>query len=642
MSLIRGWQQNEVRDFLGAWTDVEPTDVPSNRALAAENVDYFPGQVRIPRFGFSTIQSPGDAIVSLENWVHSYNNVNYNLLAYLASAGSTGINLLDLSTSTKTFLYNPTGSPKGAVFVPAGSRLYMCTFTNQNFGTDKPRVYIKEFQFSSNPNTADPIYPALPSLTPTAVQSGGGINTLGTRILTLVMQSRSGFTTAPGIGNLQITFNVATVQEIVVTFTPTTTWPNWISTATLVSTTTDNLNKFYLVPGSTFNIAALAGTSTPFNLIMNMSDDDLAATGTDATPYFSIFSPVAAPSFMMVYGSRMVYINHTDDSAFQSVMYVSEPNDYQHLTADQNTIYLPGQAQMVSAFTLYNTLYIVGPHWTHQTADTGDVPATWAQPLLVDGKIGTLSPLGTSVNASQGFAWIADVAGLYLFIGGAYSSRPISYYNADQWRRINWAAATTIKVIDDTQNKKVRVFVPLDAAITPSHILTWDYSRGLTPEMVSFSLDSIQSYALGTGAMVQNDTTKRIETWIAPNDTTKSILRQTNDQDTHPYRDGTQAILPVFETALQPMTSANVLQHHGDHLRLQGGGNLKIRVKSLDGGRNVDLTQVLGSASPAALILRRYHMLSEAVSIRFTMTDLDANAVLSMFTHYFTPWVTNR
>lgn len=643
MSLLREWQQVEVRDFIGAWTDMEPTDVPTTRALRAENVEYFPGQVRLPRFGFGSIQTPGDAIRSMENWIHSYQGIYYNLLCYFATSGThAGITLLDLTSGVYTPLYVPSGGTVGACFVSAGTRLYMSTFTAALYGSDQPRVYIKEFDFSSFPNTADPIYPVPTPTTISAMQSVIASNsvTQGTHLISFVMVSRSGYTTKPF--NAPLSFDFVNTNEINVTLTPATVWPNWFAGFQLIMTTADNPGQFFLVPGTLVSVPGLGGLSTPVSTMIGITDDDLTATAVDATPYFSRYSPTHFPSVISTYGSRMCYINTTDDLAAQSVMYISEPNDFQNITADQNAIYLPGQQAMVTQFSLYNTLYILGPHWTYQTADTGDKPVLWQQPLLVDGRIGTLCPLGVTVNASGGFAWVVDTAGLYLFQGGAYSPRPISYYNADVWARINFAAATAIKVVDDTQRQRVRVLVPLDGATAPTHILTWDYSRGLTPEQMSFSLDTIQSYALGSIAYVQNDTTKAVECWLGPNDTTKPVVRQARATDTNPYRDNGAAILPAYQTSLLPLASADVLQHHGDHLRLTGSGTLKVNVLTLDSGRNIALNNITLSETPALLYLRRYHTLSEAASLLLTTTDLDDQVILSGLTHYYTPWVTNR
>ncbi len=164
----------------------------------------------------------------------------------------------------------------------------------------------------------------------------------------------------------------------------------------------------------------------------------------------------------------------------------------------------------------------------------------------------------------------------------------------------------------------------------------------MSADTVSYSLDIIDNYALGTMAFVQNFTTGRIESWVAPTDATKPILRQMDEFDTHPYRDNGAGITATFQTSLQPLASADVLQHHGDHLRLEGAGPVNITVSSLDGGRSVNLTQVLTALAPAKLYLRRYKVLSEAASLTFQTSGADNHAVLSMLTHYFTPWLTNR
>jgi hypothetical protein len=86
---------------------------------------------------------------------------------------------------------------------------------------------------------------------------------------------------------------------------------------------------------------------------------------------------------------------------------------------------------------------------------------------------------------------VADEAGLYLFEGGSYPSRPVSYWQQPDWQRINFAQKTKIFVSDDKANQRVTVLAPLDGATSPTHELTWDYSLGTTPEQVQYSLNDI-------------------------------------------------------------------------------------------------------------------------------------------------------
>ena len=68
--------------------------------------------------------------------------------------------------------------------------------------------------------------------------------------------------------------------------------------------------------------------------------------------------------------------------------------------------------------------------------------------------------------ASQGFAVVAHTTGLYVFSGGSYTTRPISYYNEPEWKRINWNYATSVQVVDDKDRQQLYVLAPLKASCT--------------------------------------------------------------------------------------------------------------------------------------------------------------------------------
>src|SRR5262249_33695959 len=145
-----------------------------------------------------------------------------------------------------------------------------------------------------------------------------------------------------------------------------------------------------------------------------------------------------------------------------------------------------------------------GPNWTYAFEDTGDVPVTWPSARLVDGFIGTQAPRGFTVNASTGLGWCAHTTGLYVFQGGAFNPLPVSYMNAPDWARINWAQAAKLQVVDDKDKQRVYVLAALDANTSPSHLLTFDYTNGMTTETIKYSLWNIAGYLPGSICIVQN------------------------------------------------------------------------------------------------------------------------------------------
>ena len=407
--------------------------------------------------------------------------------------------------------------------------------------------------------------------------------------------------------------------------------------------------QYFLVPSANggFGMGFVPGTTNPVTWTINIDDGTLAAIGTDATPFFDILTQGQGgtgpfnPSWLGNYSNRMVYVGL--DQLGQQTLYVSNIDDWQHLTQDQNVIYLPGNLPITACFVLYNTLYIVGPHWTYSVQDNGQAPVTWASPQLIDSSVGTMAPLGTTVNASQGVAWVCDVNGLYLFSGGAFGTLPISYYQTPDWNRINWeGAATTVQVVDNRDHKRVYVIAPLDGATSPNFILTWDYSRGLDPQSINYSLDSITGYNPSSVAVVQSPTTNHLSDWFGPSSVGQPIISRNIGVEPQPYSDLGQPVLSLYQTALLPPLQAAIMRHSADHLRLSGQGNCYFTVRGLD-GQPVALPPVqLTEGYPAKLYFERYDLLSEVATVTLSTLDLNSWFQLSQLTHYYSLFTLQR
>jgi len=255
----------------------------------------------------------------------------------------------------------------------------------------------------------------------------------------------------------------------------------------------------------------------------------------------------------------------------------------------------------------------------------------------VDGAIGAIGPFCVSLNATQNFAWVADEAGLYLFQGGSYSARPVSYWETEDWQRINFAATTKIQVVDHKSNQRVIVLAPLDGATVPTHELVFDYSVGQSPEEIQYSLNDITDYSPGAVAMVQNNTTKHVEPWFAPANTSDEIIRENDGTEAHPYRDVAAAIDSVYEYAPLPRGfQGNILMHHGWQLRIRGNGTLSRTMLSLDQADTAGPYSITLASAPDNEILQRSYLRSEYASGRFETNAIDEWFNLSRVDHYFT------
>jgi len=305
------------------------------------------------------------------------------------------------------------------------------------------------------------------------------------------------------------------------------------------------------------------------------------------------------------------------------------------ITEDQHVVQLPGRKQVSTGFQVRGTNYILGPGWTFGISDNGDAPATWSTPEQVSGAIGTPAPHGVDVDTSGDYAWVATESGLYHFTG-RYEALPISHMNKPEWDRINWAAPYAIFVKDDVVNKRVMVAAPLDDATSPSHILTWDYTRGMNPYQVDFSLDSFSVGAFGCLARVQDSATGRTQMWVAP-----AAAGQIRKMDEDATSDAGNSIHSIWESGFLLGLGKVAKKEKFAGMDIEASGVGSIRPRLYEPGREEyhDLEDYALDDPPTESPQLRADILAEDVSVRFDLNEADKNFDLESFTVYHRPWV---
>ncbi len=639
--------EKDINDFDGPYLLPEEGDVPPNRGLLAKNVSYGPGQVST-RPGFANFLAVGGAITAMFNWIYSDPTFGPQNYLFRYETGYGGIRNTNLQTMTDYATY--VQSAYGAKWANAGPRVYMTTFDALQSGVGTGQVFSLLGQ--------DILF-ARPMLTTEVMISssvfGGGNLTPGSRNVGFIMTTKNGFTgrPAPATPDNSLTFVPAVVtttttnKTATITITPVGIWPLYSATIQLIATTTTNQARYFFVPGASF--AAPGGSTFAVTITLNISDDVLVGRNpVEATGFFNwltqsyLGNPPFSPSTLFEAGNRLVYL--CNNTTFGQCAFISEPNNYQAITADQHIFYLPGQKRIVTGFALRNSIIFLGPNWTFAAHDNGRQPATWAAPQLVDASIGTLSIYGVDVNAAQGIAWVAHVNGLYRYSGGSYDALPMSYMVTPDWLRINWAAANAVQVSDNSNQKTVSVIAPLDGATTPTHILSWDYTNGTTYDTAKYSLNNKADSNPSSILTVQNPTTKNLETWVGPS-AAGSIQRQMRVTEALPWRDGASPIDSAYETGIFPGESGPVQlwQHHGCLIRTFGTGLMAITAYSLDKVRSYALSAVTLVLSPGQQIRRRFYGISEAIHYRFSNNNtIDSHFVVTLIRHFYNAYARQR
>jgi hypothetical protein len=611
-----GLSECDLASWHGSQQKLDAYSVDQGHSLLTVNCAYQPGQIG-SRFGTSVpldangvpfIQTDGQ-VTSLISWLFSFAGSLTNSITYYSPA--VGIRGWQQSGAGFTSVLIPVTGAQGATMAVSGQRLYSAFFQpNGKIGFSQAHVY--GWDIGEDKLFAPPITNAI-----TAAETGSGTVTKGVHNIGYFFTTRNGYTGALCPGTVSgaaatetftpLQFTSSGGQNLELTITGA--LPSYLvggttNTFQIVMSTVANPNQYFAVPG------AIATCFNPTNITISIDDETLAQTGTDVTAYMNLLTQRSSgtgpinPCSLGTYSSRMGYCA-IDLDGFP-VIYFSEPNAFQYITADQHGIYLDGFQQPIVHYTINGVDYIATVNSHFSVEDNGDVPVTWIPPQKIDGSIGVQSPNCIAVNPSLGYALIASDRGFYIFQGGVFPALPISYYQSPDWNRINWTSPTLVQVVDDPLNKKWSVLAPLNdtvVAVTGSgpwtvttqnhcslyqsglsvtftsvatpqtitivgynqftvsshapmvgdtilpqsatHTMTWDYTEGDTPQTIKYSLDSNVGYLAGATAQVLNELTNLTEVWYAPN-IAGAFLRRNDGTEQYPNRDiATNGSTPV-------------------------------------------------------------------------------------------------
>jgi hypothetical protein len=186
------------------------------------------------------------------------------------------------------------------------------------------------------------------------------------------------------------------------------------------------------------------------------------------------------------------------------------------------------QQDVRSAFTLYDTLYLVKTGSFVSTQDNGSTePSGWSL-RIVSNSVGTPSIYGVTSgidepNTGEAWAIIAGQAGGYIFNGG----EPIKITEEIQslWNYINWAYGHTLWVKNDVKNRRIYFAVPLKTPnpwlptgiipddsnpTTPNVILMLNYKQLNTGATLAEKVGVHTSYS---GRLIASELTRKWSIW---------------------------------------------------------------------------------------------------------------------------------
>jgi hypothetical protein len=679
MSLLGSYRQQEVDEFPGP--DLLSDARSTLGARLARNVRYLYTEV-LTRLGFAeafditatiatgsqaTVQLPvGLAVHSFYHWLHT----TWSRLVFFSPAdgghpdtAQAHVTVREFSSGLTQGVVDVPATTTGAAFAEFGSRLVMAFFGDQGAATTLGKIW--NGLFSSNPLGAivdDLFVPPMVEGTHYSVAyaepvAGANNVTEGEHKFGIVWRTRQGYETKATIFNNTFTASGDLIVRITLTNIAV---EDWSLDLRIIMTTASNPNLFYFIPDQ---LASLPPGLPSVVIDIDVTDDQLAASATPATPWFNIAdnTEIGNVKFALPYMNRMVYLVDMNDAAntLGSVtrILISDPGDPQWITLDRNIQQLPGVREAVTAFSMYNTLYVLGPSWTYALSDTTDFPVNWYGAELIDGRIGTKFPHGCAVNPSRGIGWVLNPDGLYPFQGGAYPGLPTSYFQTPDWDRINWSAPVwCFEVADDSLNDTVYIKVPLDGAVRPTHIMAWDYKKGVGPKPTSdgrYSLNSILGpdgmRRLGAIGIVTNFDNDIPEFWYAQATASASsrgkFWRQKSEaaSDAKLWNDDGFGIDSQYRTKSPVGVNGAPVRHAAARFRVTGEGSCRVQAYRLDQKNPRPLRDLELSLAPGKEHLRTLDVINEACYYDFWNKAVpDTHFRLSHITHFWGEWTKQR
>jgi hypothetical protein len=683
---LRGWAPGkEVSDPRGMWSAYAQKDAGhASRGIYAQNVRFAPGIVRT-RPGSDSVTAPSPIVgkivkgLKLGNlgtgWRYFYllgTQLRYGLLQSGAISCPTPFDYLnpvptyalpadpssptDPSGTLKLFNDTVSLTPYTITVAIYNGFAYIALADKQGNGVAPVVISdgsgIVDVAFSNYTQYRSGInFGGGFGMSFTALSAGNC--SAGTASYALVLKTATGFLSAPMV---QTAPNFASPSKIQATITiPAHTYIYGNVTAFLLKTPTSNRNKWFWIPNDpntgsigSVPVTSTAGSSATLTFVVNISDADMEANLDEATDQwlvlqqsqFPTFKGPFSPQFVVLYGKRMCY-------GVDNNLYVSDINNPQYVTADQHLVQSPKQLKLGAAFVVPGSadLFLTGTKWLGRVTDNGDVPSTWAPPILISDTIGAPFPGCVCSRTAGGYAWIVANSGVYLF-DGTLGQKPVTYLIPDQWARVNWSAAYCIETEDDILNRLLYVAVPLDGATEVNGVFVIDYSYGFGFDQVDISLD-LYDYNPVYSLAVGPDEVGADRLWLGSN---AGHLLQLHSNYTGSQSDAGGPITSIWESGLirNPGDFASrMLRVGGLDLWMRGGGGLTTTISGLDKVRNVSPILLSAAGVPSGLAPTpgiMYHekfdfAKVENYSIRF---QVNTWFELSGFTVYSKPDLYNR
>lgn len=266
-------------------------------------------------------------------------------------------------------------------------------------------------------------------------------------------------------------------------------------------TKADQSEYYYLADGLIKDNTTTA-TGTPQYPNLDWIDTDLAVSADDLFDLREAIPSAAANTSasqggLFKYKGRMFVWGSPYGPPYDGPdrILVSKPGEPESFNNVTGYIQLPTERDgntIRGAVSLRDVVYFTKPTGIFASQDNLDNPSTW--PITqIDGGCGSWYFGISTITASQpslsqnDIVIFADRGGLYLF-DGIVRQPPLTWKINDEWKRLNIGYQHWVTVENDPYNQIIYCLLPVDGQTDPSLLLVGDFSEGLTPEAIKWSI----------------------------------------------------------------------------------------------------------------------------------------------------------